>query len=231
MTLLVNNCPRCRANNITFDVAQELPVGIKYDWQRWYELFCVCRNCHRSTTFVVSQREIGDKDFLRNDGVLVSSDVSANDFVKVERYVDLRDHAAEAPPDHLPEKIQDCFIEAATCHAVGCWNAAGTMFRMCVDIATRELLPTGVVDGLNSKKRRDLGLRLPWLFENGLLSDGLQDLSACIKEDGNDGAHAGTLVEEDAEDLLDFTRALLERLYTEPEKLRLAKERRERRRD
>ncbi|MBA3385446.1 MAG: DUF4145 domain-containing protein [Chthoniobacterales bacterium] len=78
--------------------------------------------------------------------------------------------------------------------------------------------------------RRSLGLRLPWLFDHALLPGGLRDLSHCIKEDGNDGAHAGSLSREDAEDLLDFTRALLERLYTEPEKLRLAQERRAERR-
>jgi hypothetical protein len=52
----------------------------------------------------------------------------------------------------------------------------------------------------------------------------------CIKEDGNDGAHEGTLKKEDAEDILDFTVALLSRLYTEPERLRLAKLRRDKRR-
>jgi hypothetical protein len=68
------------------------------------------------------------------------------------------------------------------------------------------------------------------LFENRLLAVELKDLSACIKEDGNDGAHAGTLKKPDADDLLDFTIALLERMYTEPERLRLARERRESRR-
>lgn len=42
--------------------------------------------------------------------------------------------------------------------------------------------------------------------------------------------HDGSLEKEDAEDLLDFTFALLERMYTEPERLRIAKERRESRR-
>jgi hypothetical protein len=55
----------------------------------------------------------------------------------------------------------------------------------------------------NSKQRRDLGLRLPWLFDNGLLPADLRELAHCIKEEGNDGAHAGTLAKEDAEDLLD----------------------------
>jgi hypothetical protein len=56
------------------------------------------------------------------------------------------------------------------------------------------------------------------------LPEALRDLSSCVKEDGNDGAHAGTLTKEDAEDLLDFTTALLERLYTEPKQLALAAE-------
>ena len=120
--------------------------------------------------------------------------------------------------------------EGATCLAVGCYNAAGTMFRLCVDLATKSMLPTEEAPGLNTKTRRDLGLRLPWLFANGLLPEALKDLSSCIKEDGNDGAHAGNLTEDDASDLLDFSVSLLERIYTEPERLRLAKERRDARR-
>ncbi len=104
------------------------------------------------------------------------------------------------------------------------------MFRLCVDLATRAMLPKENTDGLNAKVRRDLGLRLPWLFAHGLLPETLKDLSFCIKEDGNDGAHAGTLIQPDAEDLMDFTTALLERMYTEPERLRLAQERRDSRR-
>jgi len=71
---------------------------------------------------------------------------------------------------------------------------------------------------------------LPWLFDNSLLPEAVRQLSACIKDDGNDGAHAGTLTRAEAEDLLDFTRVLFERLYTEPMRLRLAQERRETRR-
>jgi hypothetical protein len=104
------------------------------------------------------------------------------------------------------------------------------MFRLCIDLATRPLLPEEELDGLTRKIRRDLGLRLPWLFDNSKLPSDLRELSSCIKDDGNDGAHAGTLKKEDAEDLLEFASAFLERLYTEPEKLRLAKERRDDRR-
>ena len=101
-------------------------------------------------------------------------------------------------PDHLPEEIEAAFREGAMCLAVSCHNAAATMFRLCVDLATRSLLPTVETPGLNAKVRRDLGLRLPWLFQNQLLPTTLHDLSACIKEDGNDGAHAGNLSKADA---------------------------------
>ena len=68
--------------------------------------------------------------------------------------------------------------------------------------------------------------RLAWLFENGKLPDSLRELSSVVKDEGNTGAHDGTLDEAAAEDLIDFTERLLTQLYTEPERLRLAQERR-----
>jgi hypothetical protein len=93
------------------------------------------------------------------------------------------------------------------------------------------MLPEGEVPDLPKKVRRDLGLRLPWLFDNNKLPADLRELSSAIREDGNDGAHQGTLTKVEAEDLLDFTTALLERIFTEPMRLQIAKERREKRRN
>lgn len=55
MAILVGNCPRCGAKNMTFEVLHEIHFRTDYEWQRWYETFCMCRNCLRSTTFVVVQ--------------------------------------------------------------------------------------------------------------------------------------------------------------------------------
>jgi hypothetical protein len=151
--------------------------------------------------------------------------------MNIEGFINLKDIATESVPDHLPIDIKTAFQEAVTCLAVNCYNAAGTMFRLCLDLATRSKLPAHDSEGLSAKVRRDLGLRLPWLFDQGLLPKDLRELSTCVKDDGNDGAHAGTLKREDAEDLLDFTVQLLERMYTEPERLRLAKGRRDKRRE
>ena len=230
MAELVADCPRCRARRITFDMAQAHITRTQYDWQRWYEAFCICRHCRLATIFVLSESANGDYELVHRTGLLKFSG-AVNQFVDIEGFISLKDTAASKPPEHIPENVEQIFREAATCLAVGCDNAAGTMFRLCIDVVTRGMLPDGDREGLNRHVRRDLGLRLPWMFDHALLPENLRELSTCVREDGNDGAHAGTLTREDAENLLDFTRVLLERIYTEPERLRLAKARREKRRD
>lgn len=229
MAELVANCPRCASRNITFDVTATKIFRIEYGWQNWYEAFGICRHCGRTAIFVLSESINGDHQYVHKAGLL-KVDGSLNNFVDIKGHISLKDSASVPPPEFLPKEIEAVFQEGSICSAVGCYNAAGTMFRLCVDLATRSMLPTEEEAGLNARTRRDLGLRLPWLFESGRLPDSLKDLSSCIKEDGNDGAHAGNLTEADADDLLDFISALLERIYTEPERLRLAKERRDARR-
>jgi hypothetical protein len=228
MAELVANCPRCDAQKITFDVLQDRVVGVNYGWQPVWEVFSICRHCGSSTVFVLALSDYDYREVFK--GGLHKSNGAINDFVRINGFINLKDMGAEPAPEHLADNIAAAFNEGAKCMAVGCNNAAATMFRLCVDMATRTILPEAETPGLNAKVRRDLGLRLPWLFENGLLPESLKDLSSCIKEDGNDGAHAGNLLDEDGADLQDFAVALLERLYTEPKRLALAKERRDERR-
>ncbi|MCO6408177.1 DUF4145 domain-containing protein [Hoeflea alexandrii] len=224
MAIIIGDCPRCGAKHSTFDVNSLLLTGVQYGWQKWFECFSVCRNCNRSTILVISGDVDGDRA-LRDLNPL-DFKVSINNGYKIEGHVSLKDRHKQSTPLHLPKDIAGTFSEAATCMSVRCWNAAGTMFRLCIDLATRQLLPSDEVNGLNSKTRRDLGLRLPWLFDNGKLPNDLRDLSSCIHQDGNDAAHTGKLSQVDAEDLLDFTVELLERVFSEPERLKLAAKRR-----
>jgi len=230
MSELVADCPRCGANKITFDLVSAIKTRLEYSWQNWYEAFCICRQCRRSTVFVLAESVDGDYEYVHETG-LVKIPGAVNPFVKIQGVITLKDKARFNPPEFIPPEIEAIFREGATCIAVGCNNAAGTMFRLCIDLITRSLLPEEEVEGLNYRTRRDLGLRLPWLFKNGLLPNALEDISTCVREDGNDGAHQGTLTEEDAEDLLDFTSLLLERIYTEPERLKQAQLRRQKRRE
>lgn len=135
MSELVADCPRCRSQRITFELTKENMIGMEYDWQRWYEVFCVCRHCRRSTVFVLSQKFIEDNDFLRKNGLVAIAGAVNNRF-NIESYISMKDASAVDPPEFLPKDIDAVFREGAKCLSVSCFNAAGTMFRLCVDIAT-----------------------------------------------------------------------------------------------
>ena len=229
MPLLVANCPRCGAKEHTFDVLSFTAVDLKHGWQEWYETFCRCRACKRTTIFVLSQSLQSDPEMFRRRG-LMNHDDSLNNYCEIISFINYSDLGSVDPPEHLPDEVKTAFEEASRSHTIGCWNAAGCMFRTCIDLATRNLLPIEETSGLNQYTRRNLAPRLTWLFENGILPSNLSDLSSCVREDGNDAAHMASLGKEDAEDLLDFTVALLERIYTEPKKVEIALERRHERR-
>jgi hypothetical protein len=167
------------------------------------------------------------KDLIKHRVSLIF-DGTLNGFFETERFISLRDNVPVKPPEHVEGDIKNAFNEGAACLSIECYNAAATMFRLCVDLATEPLLPDPedtTKTQPNRDHRRKLGLRLKWLFENGCLPRELKELASCINEEGDDGAHVGNITKDDAENLLDFATTLLERLITEPEKLKLAEER------
>lgn len=219
VSLLTADCPRCGAKHVTFDVGAQKSRGIvRFEWSEQFEVFSVCRHCHKSTVFLVSNKIYDARGLWPDTKVgVVSYNGYINDFFDVDGYINIRDLAVDQPPDHVPDKISAIYSEASTCVAVQCWNAAGAMFRLAVDMATKSLLPPEGEPPI-AKIRRSLGFY------------DLQELAECIKEDGNDGAHDGSLTKNEALDLQEFTFNLLERLYTAPKKLELAAARRRERR-
>ena len=142
-----------------------------------------------------------------------------NDYIEVERVVNLVPINSSSIPKHLPEEIKKPFIEALACRAIQVWNAAGSMFRTTVDLATKEQLQK-----LQNKKppkdlEKNLAKRIDWLFDIGHISERLKDLSTCIRKDGNDATHNANLRKEVVDDLCDFTTLLLEELYTTPKRI------------
>lgn len=231
MALLREDCPRCGTKNSTFDVAGQNSRGIvQANWVERFELFSVCRHCHMGTIFVADNKSYDLRDEIQAPGALVKRQGYLNDFMNSIGYVSLKDREIDPSPDFTPDDISAVFQEGATCASVECWNAAGTMFRSVIDLATKSLLPAADNPEPSRGIRRSLGLRLKWLFENHLLPIELQDLAEAVQQDGNDGAHDGTLTKTDALDLQDFTQQLLTRLYTVPGRVQAAKERREARR-
>lgn len=231
MPIIVHDCPRCRSDRITFDVKGCNNLGKKLhmhgNWQWWVELFSVCRHCLQGTILVVSR----NADVDRDPPEVMNVKDSLNNSFNIERYINLRDNSIHKPPEFTPEPISTIFQEGATCLATQCWNAAGTMFRQCLDIATKSMLPKEGASNLSEHQKKYLAPRINWLIDNQLFPSDLKELATCIREDGNDGAHDGTLGRAEAMDLLDFTTALLESIYTTPEKIKQAEKKRSKRRE
>ena len=230
MPLIIEKCPRCGTKEITFDVLASSIVGKRDVSANLIESFCICRMCKKSTVFQIMPKTYEINQAFGDHAQINKINDSLNRLFNILRPVSIRDNASILPPEYLPAELEERFREGVACLAIECFNAAGTMFRLCLDMATRALLPDSDENPPSSRQRRDLGLRLPWLFESGRLPSDLKALAHCVKEDGNDGAHQGTLAKEDAEDLLDFTVELLKRLYSEPGRIRVAEERRATRR-
>jgi hypothetical protein len=130
---LVANCPRCGANHMTFDLYGAVPTTVTYGWLVEFEGFSVSRKCHLPTIFVLRQRNLenGNTRGQLPLKMLMEWESSVNDLVQFAGYVSLKDAVGVEPPDHLPERIEAAFKEGAKCLAVGCCNAAATMFRLC----------------------------------------------------------------------------------------------------
>lgn len=226
MAEILFDCPRCKAKQVTFNFLSEVQISIDSNSSYFFEAFCCCRICRKSSVLLLRGKCYAVDKILLQYGSLSKYPEGLNSIFEVQRYLSLADMAVDAPPDYVPLTIEKAFNEGAKCLSVGCYNAACAMFRLCLDLATKELIPVDDAVGLNAKIRKSLGLRLGWLFDNGQLPVALRDLSSCIKEDGNDGAHDGSLEKLDAEDVKDFTYILLERLYTEPARVKVASDRR-----
>ncbi|MCT7911120.1 DUF4145 domain-containing protein [Arcobacter lacus] len=224
MAEIITDCPRCGAKKTSFDLKGANIIYIEAGWQHTLEIYCICRHCNNGTIFIVSQKDYYDE--ITN---ILSKKENVNHLIDILEYISVKENSTEKPPLYLPKDINEIFQEGITCKSVECYNASATMFRLCLDKATKDLVPNEDTNGLNNKIRRSLGLRLEWLINNNYISESLEDLMSCIKDDGNDGAHEGIVTKEVLEDIYEFTYILLERLYTEPKKVQLAKERREER--
>lgn len=230
MATIVEDCPRCKSNRMTFDILADVWVGSNYGWQTIHEIYALCRRCQRASPMKVKLNEIKrQEDFKANGKIsLINGDIEP--LFLFDSHCNLSDVAAQPFPEHLPPDIEAAFVEGTKCLAIACPNAAASMFRLCLDLATKGLLPPSDQPEPDRHTRRNLAPRLEWLFETGRLPVQLQALSKAVKDNGNDGAHDGSLTAEDAEDIYDFAFMLLERLFTEPERLvaaaRRAKDRR-----
>jgi hypothetical protein len=116
------------------------------------------------------------------------------------------------PPDeyilgHLvPDHIKHAYKEAVACLKAGSYTATALMCRRALE---------GVCVQLGASEK-SLAASLKKLEAKGIIDGTLAKWAHALRDFGNDAAHDFNVVTspQDAHDLLDFTQALLEQVYT-----------------
>jgi hypothetical protein len=122
-------------------------------------------------------------------------------------------------PEHLPEKVARPFQQAVSNISAENWDAAGTMARKALDVATRDLARARTSDEAEGDKIAKLWLRkrINALHEAGLLTRELSDLASILKDGGDEAAHDDDPYEEpEARKLISYAQAFLTYVYTVP---------------
>ena len=242
---IIANCPRCGNKKMTFDInGSSGDLSPRHHFKSWeefqqncspdeegnmYELFTICRHCKRTVVFVIAEDYDWEKQVVIKSDPPMNIKGSLNGHFVILDFVKIRDNATYTTPEFISENIEKIFKEGTACLSIECWNAAGAMFRLCLDLMTKDMISKEDPKSLTKNVKNKLAPRIDWLFANKKLPEDLEDIAGYIRKDGNDGAHDGTLTKDDAEDLFDFTSILLERTYTEPEKIKYIENRRARR--
>lgn len=222
--MLILDCARCGERRMTHDI---LAHSSRYDSAKsetFWEFFVRCRSCAWCSIW-----DIAAMSNMPNPDKLVGQNYALNAQVVIMGVSRARASAIRVP-QHTPPSLGKIFEEGAECLAIGCWNAAGAMFRKILDQISKEKLPAE--NGPKDKRTRfNLKPRLEWLFANGLLPKEIEQFADCVREDANDAVHDHPIGEAEAKDILDFTVEMLERLYTMPGRLTENAARRDARRE
>lgn len=105
----------------------------------------------------------------------------------------------------LPSRVGESFREAALCEGVGAWLATAVMVRRTLEAIAKEF----------DASVKTLVAGLDTLRTNGLISEELHQWGTELRFIGNIGAHAtdDVITRQDAQDAMEFLRAIVETIY------------------
>ncbi len=110
----------------------------------------------------------------------------------------------------VPPPLGDSYDEAAACSRAKAYTATAIMYRRTLE---------GVCDAKDMRER-SLARSLAKLRDSGLIDDRLFEWADALRIAGNEAAHdvGAKVSRDDARDILDFTNAILEYLFSFQEK-------------
>lgn len=224
MTLYVGECRRCGAQHMSFDVYGVSTMEEDYEFRvpphhtrhrRSIELACRCHQCSCTTVFILRAEAAGSHHlpksrFERNENPITFGYRETNAFPTKQ---------ARPIPSDTPNPAADFYKQAATAFAHGLYDAAGAMFRKCLESTTRTQSILCLIPETDRETylKSWLKARIARLKEIHAIPPALADLVDVIKDEGDSAVHGDSLYDkESAEALHGFTETFLEQIFSIP---------------
>ncbi|HWD14316.1 MAG TPA: DUF4145 domain-containing protein [Pseudochrobactrum sp.] len=212
MAFFVRDCVRCGVRKIQHHV-----IGQTYIREYFWEVVGACTDCKTASVYKFQLRLPGTKPATFTDGnIETPSTTLSSQSVRVATI-------AMELSEHIPERIAGLLREANECRQMTWYEAAGSMYRKTLDVATKYIYSHD--PRLVEKRPADaLRVRIKSLGEMKILEDDIVELADIVALDGNDATHdVDPYTREEAEALEDLTLDLLERLFVRPARIAAVK--------
>ena len=134
-------------------------------------------------------------------GLIERQEIAPHEYANYQLYPRIRKRIELA----LPPRVSESFLEAVICELAGAWLATAVMVRRTLEAIAKEFDPSvkTLMNGLETLKTR------------GLISDELHRWGTELRFIGNIGAHptGDVITKQDANDAMEFLRAIVETIY------------------
>ena len=210
MAVFAINCPHCGVKKSTFEMTSLVVHPLD---SAWWSLFANCTACYmpvaariRTANGLKGQNPAGHPGDLTGYGSpWVLADVYPAP-VQIEI------------PANIPHPVAKAFKQAAESRKGKHFDAAAAMYRKSMELALKALSPD--IEAWKIEKRIDK------MAAEGLITKELQEWAHELRLDGNDVLHEDEATAEMVDQMHSFCKFLLTYLYTLPEQVKAARERR-----
>lgn len=205
MPVLVHDCPYCGAEHVGFEFLSSRPAPSL--GQHVYNSMFACNACAKAVVALIRTKGANVEVILGN----------VNDSIHIHSIQIFPQRQAASCPEYCSPEISKAFLQAEENIMRGHAEAAASMDRRAIEIATKLIAPDLAAKKLN-ERINDLSTR-------HMITPALKDWAHGLRIFGNEALHdiEGVTIEE-ARQAHELTRFMLIYLFTLPEQVRLSKE-------
>ncbi len=192
----IERCTRCGASGVAIEVMKKVEAG--YDVTNMYTIYEYFGVCGLCRQGLI----VGCFDYGGNEGL---------EYILPE--------INNGIPEHLPENVRKFFVQGVDNLHQKNFDAAGLMFRKALEVALKRIIPDHNQCSLHKLIKK--------AASSGNLTSELAEWADEIRILGNSAAHEDNPFSMDeAQQVSEFAKLVLNYVVTLPEKLRAAREKR-----